>query len=149
MLFILPPPFENITIRNSLIFFFSYSISNSMSYFLEAVPSPSLLFLMPFNYFPSLKFIWLLLIFSNPCCHHRGNFIPMMVQVSVGVNAGSQDEERIRETSRVQTMQLRSRLIRGSSPVGLFLQRKKRNHKPHISILQRSRFWCRCRREIK
>ena len=76
MLFILHPPFENNTVRNSLIFFqlSSFSVGNSMRHFLQAVPSPSLIFLMPFNYFLPLKFIIQPVIFSNSCCHQRGNF---------------------------------------------------------------------------
>ena len=40
------------------------------------------------------------------------------------------------EKHRVEAVHLRSWLTRGSSPIGLFLQRKKHNYKPHIIMLE-------------
>lgn len=101
MVFILHPPFENITVRGSFNFFklSSFSVNNSMQHFLEALPFPLLIFKMPFNHFLPLRIISQVLIFSNSCCHQRGNFILLIVQTSMGVDPGSQDDTRIAEAS--------------------------------------------------
>ena len=69
MLFILYPPFKNITVKNSFHFFqlsfvVAVVVTNSMQHFLEAIPSPSLIFLTTF-YFLTFKIISQLLILNN------------------------------------------------------------------------------------
>lgn len=52
---------------------------------------------MPFNHFLPLNIISKILIFSNSCHYQRGNFILFIIQTSVGVDPGSQDDTRIVE----------------------------------------------------
>lgn len=102
MLFILHPPLENITVKNSFNFFqlSSFSVNNSMQRFSKGVLFPSLIFLMPFNYFLPLKIISQILIFSKSYYHQRGNFILLLiVHISVDVDSGSQNDARTGEAS--------------------------------------------------
>lgn len=77
----------------------SFSVNNSMQHFLDAVPFPSLISEMPFSYFLPLKIFSQLLIFSNSCCCQRGTSFLLIVETSVRVDAGSQDDSRIGEAS--------------------------------------------------
>lgn len=85
-----------------------------MQHFLEVVPAPSLIFLMPFHYFLPLKIILQLLMFSNSSYHQRGNFSHLIVQISWGVDPGSQNDTRIGEASVDRGFASKSRLTSGS-----------------------------------
>lgn len=72
MLFILHPPPKNVIVKHSFPFFSCLFVvivvTNSVQHFLEAVPSPSLIFLKVFP-FLTFKAISQLLIFNNSCNH--------------------------------------------------------------------------------
>lgn len=141
MLFILYPPFKNITVKNSFHFFqlsfvVAVVVTNSMQHFLEAIPSPSLIFLTA-SYFLTFKIISQLLILNNSCDHRRGSFRVLLVQVSAGVDPGSHINARVGEPSVSGGGAAKARLTDGNDPVGLFVFCKERR------VVANPPSWCR------